>query len=132
MEVDQMKRGKKHRKIGKPRLMPYPKLMKHASVVFNAWIRRRDKNECVCCGTTKNPTAGHLITAGKKSTKFSELNTHCQCAKCNFLHEHFPERYTQWFIRHYGVEVYDQLIFDSNQIKKFTREELEEIIRRYA
>jgi hypothetical protein len=130
-----MKYQRKHpkrRKIGKPKLLPFPKLMKKATEVFNAWIRRRDGNRCVCCGTTQNPTCGHLITAGKKSTRFDELNCHCQCRTCNYSHEFRPEIYTLWFIRKFGGEAYDDLVTRSNAIKKFTREELEEIIRRYG
>jgi len=47
------------------------------------------------------------------------------------LHEYQPERYTDWFIRKHGVKRYQALIKESNQIKKFSDTDLEELIKKY-
>jgi hypothetical protein len=83
--------------------------------VFNQYIRERDKNRCFVCGTTANPTCGHLITCANESTQFDELNCHCQCRNCNFSHEYRPEAYTLKFISVYGAERYENLVIRSRQ-----------------
>lgn len=117
----------------KSKLVSLPRLIKKADIVFSLWIRARDK-KCV----TKNPycsdnlQCSHLIRRGKKAVRFSEINCHAQCAHCNYLHNYEPHHYTNWFIREYGQLPYEDLCDKANTTKKFTREELEEIIRKYA
>lgn len=48
------------------------------------------------------------------------------------LHEFQPERYTNWFIKKYGLKKYQNLILESNQTKKFTDTELEGLIKKYG
>lgn len=106
------------------------KLVSKLDKVFSEFIRNRDKR-CVCCGKTEGLTNGHLITRAKYSVRWSELNCACQCRGCNMLHEYQPERYTDWFIRKHGLKKYQALITESNQIKKFTDTDLEELIKKY-
>jgi len=82
---------------------------------------------CVLCGTTERLTAGHLITRTAKSVRFSLDNVFTQCASCNFLHEHRPERFTDWYIKKFGVEAYGGLVEHSKQIRKWTVDELKEL-----
>ena len=114
-------------KIKKPTL---PKLLKKADKVFSLYIRNRDK-KCVCCGATENLQNGHLIKRGRKSIRFHEKNCNCQCASCNIKHNHYPEFYTNWFIKKYGQAEYEALIEQSKELKKFTIMELEELIKKY-
>lgn len=100
--------------------------MKRTDRAMSLWIRRK-YGACVQCGTTERLTAGHLITRNAKSVRFDERNVFCQCASCNFLHEHRPELFTSWFLLKYGQEAYETLVADSKRIKKWTVGELLEL-----
>lgn len=117
----------------KSKVIPLPKLIKKADLVFSAWIRNRDK-QCVLhsprCSSVLQ--CGHLIRRGKRAVRFSEVNCNAQCSYHNFLHNSEPHHYTNWFIREYGQLPYEDLCDKANTIKKFSRSELEEIITKYA
>jgi hypothetical protein len=106
------------------------KLVSKLDKVFSLYIRKRDK-KCVCCGKTENLQNGHLITRAKYSVRWSELNCHCQCRGCNMLHEFQPHIFINWFLKKYGLKKFQYLILESNQIKKFTDTDLEELIKKY-
>jgi hypothetical protein len=106
------------------------KAIKRADDAMSEYIRARDK-ECVICGSRERLTNGHLITRGKYSVRWKELNCHCQCRGCNLLHEHQPEQYTSWFIQRYGLAAYEELVRESNTIKKYKTHDIEEIARYY-
>jgi hypothetical protein len=106
------------------------RLMIKAVKVFNEYIRKRDP-ACFDCGSIESPTCGHLITAKKESTRFDEMNCFRQTAGHNFRHEMQPEIYTLKFIERFGAQAYADLVSRSNQIKKHTVEELQEIIEDY-
>lgn len=114
------------------KLLPMPKLVKKADTAFSKWIRARDK-ECVLknkkCSSVLQ--CGHLIRRGKRSVRFDEFNCNAQCSYHNFLHNSEPHHYTDWFIREYGSLPYEDLCDRARRIKKFTRQELEDIIKKY-
>lgn len=64
---------------------------KELQVIFNAYIRERDKGkECISCGIRLSGKfdAGHFYPAGTyKNLRFDEENTHGQCVHCN-QHKH--------------------------------------------
>jgi len=113
------------------RKTPLPILFKRAESQFNAFIRELDQR-CVLCGSTTELTAGHVLTAAFKSTKYDEMNTFGQCRGCNLKHEHHPELYHQWYINTFGLEAFDALVQKHWTITKYTRAELEGIIAKYA
>ena len=47
------------------------------------------------------------------------------------LHEYQSHIFTNWFLKKYGLKKYQKLIEESNQIKKFTDSDLEELIKKY-
>lgn len=66
-----------------------PQLLKKCQIVFNRFIRERDKDEtCISCGGWASPQAGHYMSAGHHSAlRFHEDNVNRQCLRCNnFLH----------------------------------------------
>ena len=127
-------------KSGKIKTVPYKTLFNKAVTVFQTYIRNRDK-ECVqgrdnpeeakrCYGYL---TCGHLITRGKRVVLFDKKNSNGQCQGHNGLHRHYPEVYTLWWVGHYGYKAYDDLVEKSKvNYYKHTREELDEIIKKYA
>ena len=120
-------------KSTKGQLTPLPKLKKKAQDVFNKWIRERDKDSgCISCnGDTQQ--AGHYFSSGHYSSlTFSELNVNGQCVRCNmFLHGNLIQ-YRMGLVYRYGEREVHQLEQDSRYgVKKWSREELEEIIKKY-
>ena len=99
------------------------------------YIRQRDGGKCFTCGVVKfwkEMHAGHFRPKGSFSdTEFDRTNIHCQCSKCNtFLGGNLTE-YTVKMIDKYGREHVDSLIFRSRQAKKWTKEELKDLIEIY-
>lgn len=111
-----------------------PKLLVKTQIVFNRWIRKRDENKgCISCGSQISE-AGHYYSQGHHSAlRFNEVNTNGQCTRCNrFLHGNLIH-YRQGIIKRYGQQKLDLL--DSaarNKVKKWSRIELEQIIKQYA
>ena len=106
------------------------KAIKKADDAMSQYIRKRDKY-CITCGSPANLTNSHLITRSKHATRWVELNCHCQCRGCNYRHEFQPEIYTTWFLNKYGEKQYAELVLESNTIKKYTVQAIEDIARHY-
>jgi hypothetical protein len=110
-----------------------PKLLKKTQTVFNAYIRERDKDKgCISCGGNIQQ-AGHYFSQGNHSAlRFDETNVHGQCIRCNmYLHGNLIE-YGMGLVERYGSSYHLTLLGKSkNKLKKWTRQELEEIINKY-
>ena len=110
-----------------------PKLKKKAQDKFNAWIRNRDRDKgCISCGVSIDH-AGHYFSAGHYSAlAMDEMNVHAQCIRCNnFLHGNLI-KYRMGLISRYGEDYVIELESKSvNAVKKWSRQELEEIILKY-
>lgn len=101
------------------------------------WIRKLDKlvsqivikrdKHCVICGTTENLTNGHLFSRTHYSTRWSLVNSNCQCLGCNLKHEFNWEPYRKWFVDNYGQLFYEQLYEDHMRIRKWKDYELAEL-----
>jgi hypothetical protein len=107
-------------------------LEKQADILIREIVLKRDQF-CVCPppknGHGNVRTPGHLISRTRQSLRWSLINTHEQCNSCNFLHEHKPERYTAWFVREYGVEAYQDLVKEAENVGKLSIEELETLCK---
>ena len=129
------KKWNKEKKIKKENLQTVQELMKLTQIVFNKWIRKRDNGKpCISC---KNPTpkkvnAGHYIASGKsKFLTFNEDNVHLQCEYCNnFLSANLLD-YRINLIEKIGIERVEYLEDNRHKTKKYTREELKEIMEKY-
>lgn len=104
-------------------------LKKKAWTVFSLWIRNRDKH-CVTCGSTQNLQAGHFIH--RDCLDFDERNIHAQCSRCNKFLSGNLIQYAMFMEEKYGRGIIQELDQLSKQIRKFRREELEEIISKYS
>jgi|SRR3989304_4989922 len=84
------------------------------------WIKKLDKlvseivvardGQCVVCGSKEKLGCGHLLTRGAYATRWNLINCNCQCWADNFSHEMHPEKYTLWFLKHFGKEMYEELV----------------------
>lgn len=108
--------------------------LKLAQAVFNKWIRQRDRGlNCISCDNPcKKENAGHYFSSGAHANvRFNENNVHLQCEYCNtFLHGNLIE---------YGVNLEKKIGKDEFTIlrekayltKKFTKDELKELLLKY-
>ena len=84
-------------------------LKKIADTLFSKYIRARDHNTCVLCGSTERPQCGHLLSRSASATRWDETQCFCQCSSCNFKHEFNAYPFIKWFIEKYGKEKLDEI-----------------------
>lgn len=113
----------------------YQKLRDKAWKAISYWVRFRSKHagRCYSCGRAKQSKeldCGHYIHSS--SLDFIEDALRPQCTYCNrYLHGNLAH-YAENLIKEIGMARVDELRFMSKQIKKWTREELEGVIKKYA
>ena len=103
-------------------------LVKLLDRVCRAVVIKRDKR-CVICGSEFDLQQGHYIHRGSYGVRWDLQNNHAQCARCNNLHEHDTEPYTDVMICKYGAEVVDELRKKAGHHRRYGREELIEIYK---
>lgn len=114
-------------------------LLKLAEIVFNKWIRNRDKGNhgyfnCMCCGDShlnENMDAGHMFPKTYSALRFHEDNVWGQYNICNRLEYGNVERFKERVKLIIGSERFESLENLKHVVKKWTREELLEIINKY-
>lgn len=118
-----MKRGKKSER---------KKLVEKLDAVFSKFIRERDSGICPICRKREVEQCFHLITRAKYNTRWDTDNCFGSCAGCNYAHEYNPHPATLYWIQKYSQQAYEDLVLKSNQIAKFSNEQLEEMIERFT
>lgn len=122
----------------KNKLKREPKLSELKKIVqrkFNAWIRRRDEEElCISCnGVCGTWDCGHLWAQGSSGIlRYNEDNCHKQGRGCNsFKHGNLLE-YEINLVKKIGQKRVDYLRDNRRKTKKYTREELNELLEKYT
>lgn len=105
------------------------KLIDKLDKIVSLIVRLRDK-KCVTPSVkcTKVLQCSHLIKRGKLPTRFDLDNCNTQCSYHNYLHNNYPEIYTEWWLNKYGQEKYNHLIAQSQKIWKPSITELQELL----
>ena len=134
VESEKAKQWKKTKQKAKLDLMTLSDYLKLAQQVFNKFIRLRDKGQ-VCISCQKKPlkeNAGHFFNANNHyNVRFDERNVNLQCEHCNtYLSGNLIE-YQRNLIHKIGIESYHELEADARKTRKFTKDELKEIIAIY-
>jgi vacuolar-type H+-ATPase catalytic subunit A/Vma1 len=110
-------------------------LMKAAQIVFNKYIRERDKAQpCISCGSKLEDKfdAGHYFSSGgHKAVTFNEDNVHGQCVACNQWKHGNLIQYQIGIEQRIGGERLMQLHEKAHKSVKYTREELRDLIKHY-
>jgi hypothetical protein len=115
----------------------YVKKVNAIKVIFQKWIRERDKNEpCISCGslTSIEWHAGHFYKAENYSGLiFDERNCRKQCKKCNVFLDGNQLEYHNRLKEKFGTDYMEQLRLDAylTKVKTYTEEELEDIKQKY-
>lgn len=116
-------------------LMTIQDYIKLAQQVFNKYIRLRDKDKpCISCGKKINGVehASHYLSAGGHSNvRFHEDNVWTSCYKCNVMLSGNQIEYRKQLINKIGVERVEWLEENGSKEKKYSIEELKEIIKIY-
>lgn len=111
--------------------------LKEAQSIFNKYIRLRDDGLwCISCNKPirkGNVDAGHMWSAGGHSNlRFNEFNVNAQCSRpCNKDKSGDINNYRLGFIKRYGADKLDELDSIAHIERKFTKDELKEIIKKY-
>lgn len=119
------------------KLKSISKLVNEAQEYFNAYIRQRDKDlPCISCGKFTGNQAGHYFPVkGFNALRFLEINVNIQCAYCNCYQHGAQAMYRIGLVNKYGEQAIKELeqlaISSKKEIKKWSRDELHEIIRKY-
>ena len=132
--VEKPKQWKKEKAKLKADLMTVQDYVKIAQVHFNNYIRERDKGlNCISCDKKAlKENAGHFYNANNHwSVRFDEDNVHLQCEHCNtYLHGNLLN-YQEAILKRIGYERLEVLSAKSNLTRKYTVQELKEIIKTY-
>ena len=108
-------------------------IVKKLDKIFSIWIRSKDADhagmvECFTCGVTKSwkyeIDAGHFMGRGKYATRWDEQNVKPQCKSCNGFRSGEQYLFSKHLDEEYGKGTSDELVYQSNQLAKFTNDEL--------
>ena len=116
-----IKTVKKEVKEAKLKLKSRSDWLKDTQVVFNKYIRLRDRDDgCISCGSKSAYAyhAGHYKSIGSAGhLRFNELNCHRQCSACNTHLSGNLIRYRHGLIRKIGIHAVETLESDNNTVK---------------
>lgn len=135
VEKTKEQQWKKTKQKAKQDLMTLSDYLKLAQQVFNKWINLRDKGlPCISCDKpiTGRVNASHFWNANNHyNVRFNEDNVHSSCITCNqFLSGNLLEYRTR-LISKIGEQRFNILEAESKETRKFTKDELKEIIAIY-
>ena len=136
MKKQRTKEWQKEKKVIKQSLETKKDVLKAAQIVFNTYIRLRDKDKpCISCDKPyreKDINASHFYSVGAyPNLRFNEDNVHNSCIRCNKdLHGNINE-YTLRLPNRIGIERYNKLVEDRNKPLKLSFDEVKELIAIY-
>ena len=135
VESEKAKQWKKTKAKAKLDLMTLSDYIKLTQQVFNKYIRLKARGGyCCSCGSELKSKfdAGHYMNANNHwAVRFDERNVWAQCVNCN-QHKHGNLiEYRSFLVKHHGEKWVQQLEQDAKKTRKFTIEELKEIIKEY-
>ena len=134
VETEKQKQWKAKKTRLKKELMSLQDWLKLAQMTFNKYIRHRDKGmSCISCGNEpKKANAGHFYSQGGHSNvRFHEDNVHLQCEHCNSYLSGNLLNYRIGIEKRIGTARLIVLEVIDNETKKWTIQELNEIIETY-
>jgi len=108
--------------------------LKEAQTIFNKYIRLRDTGRlCISCKTIpKKKNAGHYFSSGGHSNvRFDEDNVHLQCEACNTFLSGNLLNYQIGIQKRIGAQKLLELQERAHVTKKWTIDELKELINIY-
>jgi len=108
--------------------------LKETQTIFNKYVRLRDTGlPCISCNLPpKKKNAGHYYSSGGHSNiRFDEDNVHLQCEACNTFLSGNLLNYQIGIQKKIGAQKLLELQERAHVTKKWTIDELKEIIKEY-
>lgn len=110
-----------------------------ADKYFSLFIRLRDADEngcakCCTCGAykpIKEMDCGHFIKRQHMATRFSELNCHTQCKRCNGFEQGRDSDFERYLNDKIGLDKVNNLKLQARMTRKISNFELEQITKYY-
>jgi hypothetical protein len=131
--LDKIKKEKKKKQ--KEDLLTLQDYLKIAQATFNKYINLRDQGkDCISCfkPIKGRVNASHYYNANNHySLRFDEDNVHSSCITCNQFLSGNLINYRKGLLERIGEAKISRLDELSNVTRKFTKEELKELIREY-
>ena len=113
-------------------------LVKSLDGVFSQWVRYSHaidgRVKCFTCDVEKDPKemqAGHFQSRGKYSTRWDWQNVKPQCVGCNMFKQGEQFKFALNLDKLYGVGTAEKIMIRSNQMRKYSTVELEDMISKY-
>ena len=126
--IERLKTKKQKKKV----VMSIANLKKKVQRVVNKYVRDRDeKSPCISCN--KRPEqAGHYLAQGSTGAlRYNLDNIHGQCRNCNVWKHGNLLEYRLGLIERIGIKRVEALEEHRKEVKKWDREELNELLERY-
>lgn len=134
IQYNSEKEVKKRVKTMKKELLTHSDYLGLLQVVFNKYIRLRDKNRlCISCGKkVVDGHASHFFSVGAyPNLRFNENNVHLSCIECN-LHKHGnTAEYALRLPERIGQAEFNKLLEQRNEPLKLTIPEIKTLIEKY-
>jgi hypothetical protein len=134
VESQKLKEWNKKKKSMLEDLKTTSDYLKIAQQVFNRYIRKRDNGlNCISCDKPcKKENAGHYYSQGGHSNvRFNEDNVHLQCEHCNTYLSGNLLNYQIGIEKRIGSQKLMELQAIAHETKKWTKDELKELIATY-
>ena len=119
---------------------PIARLKRKAWKLFSIFVRQKGMdrngfNECYTCKTRihwKKLQAGHFVPRTHNATFIDLMNVKPQCFADNIWKRGASHEFSKRLIEEYGLDKFNALVLKGRTIKKFTVEELNNLIKKYS
>lgn len=125
-------------KAPKKKIISKTKLIKDLDIEFSKFIRYsksyNGKCKCVTCGVVKDikeMQCGHFISRKYYSTRWDEVNCNPQCYSCNVMQNGKQYEHSLYIDSKYGEGTALMLLKLSKTIRKYTNDDLMNLIQKY-
>ena len=113
--------------------------MERLDRIYSQYIRLKEAGsngyiKCYCCGESvfwKEAQNMHFMGRRHTNTRYLDLNCHAGCFECNVTKSGNLKAYQEHLIRDHGEEVVYTLKTMANTYMKYSKTELEGLIRHY-
>ena len=114
-------------------------LKQEADKWFSLYMRLRNATEdgfviCFTCGKIyhyQDTDCGHFISRGNLANRYNERNCKVQCVSCNRFKNGNIKVFEQQLEKKYGKEILAELNNNKKVLKRYTKEDYQEIIDIY-
>ena len=135
MKRQRSKEWKQQKKEIKQKLETKSEVLKAAQIVFNTYIRLRDKNKnCISCDKklVGKYDAGHFFSVGAyPNLRFNENNVHGQCVHCNRDKHGNVKEYDLRLQKLLSEEDYQNLLKQRHEPLKLSIDQVKDLIKEY-